>query len=131
MAAAAVLFCVPASWAYGQHSSGSAARPQTFRPQSSFPRNQAQPGAQPQGRPRANAPRGGLSGYPVPRPGYPAPRPGYPGPPYIVGVILAHGRRTEAARLQFEASLKLAEAAGPEFEPMWEKAARDQLALLP
>ena len=57
--------------------------------------------------------------------------PDHPGPPYIVGVILAHGRRTEAARLQFEASLKLAEAAGPEFEPMWEKAARDQLALLP
>ena len=83
MVAAAALLCVPASWAYGQHSSGSAARPQTFRPQSSFPRNQGQPGAQPQGRPRANAPRGGLSGYPAPRPGYPTPRPGFPGPPYL------------------------------------------------
>jgi len=49
---------------------------QTSRPQSSWPRNQGQTGAQTQGRPRANVPHGVA-------PGYPAPRSGYPGPPYI------------------------------------------------
>jgi hypothetical protein len=57
--------------------------------------------------------------------------PDHPGPPYILGFILIHAKRTEAARLQFETSLKLAQAAGPEFEPMWEKQAREQIALLP
>jgi 4-amino-4-deoxy-L-arabinose transferase-like glycosyltransferase len=57
--------------------------------------------------------------------------PDHPGPPFIVGYILAQARRTEAARVQFEESLKLAEAAGPEFQPTWAKAAREQLALLP
>ncbi|HUD75847.1 MAG TPA: hypothetical protein VMQ76_12310, partial [Terracidiphilus sp.] len=71
MAAAAVVFCVTASWAYGQHPSGPAARPQTSRPQSSWPRNQGQTGAQTQGRPRANVPHGVAPGYPAPRSGPP------------------------------------------------------------
>jgi 4-amino-4-deoxy-L-arabinose transferase-like glycosyltransferase len=57
--------------------------------------------------------------------------PHHPGPPFILGFILAHARRTEAARVQFETSLKLAQAAHPEFEPMWEQEAKDQLTLLP
>lgn len=57
--------------------------------------------------------------------------PEHPGPPFIVGYILAQAKRTEAARAQFAESLKLAEAAHPEYQPTWERAARDQLALLP
>jgi tetratricopeptide (TPR) repeat protein len=57
--------------------------------------------------------------------------PDHPGPPYIVGYILAQAHRTEAARAQFEDSLKLAEAAHPEFQPVWANAARAQLARLP
>jgi len=57
--------------------------------------------------------------------------PEHPGPPYILGFILARAQRTEAAREQFETSLKLAKAAGPEFDPVWESEARVQLARLP
>jgi 4-amino-4-deoxy-L-arabinose transferase-like glycosyltransferase len=57
--------------------------------------------------------------------------PDHPGPPYIVGYILAQAKRTGAARAQFEESLKLAEAAHPEFQPVWANAAKAQLALLP
>ena len=57
--------------------------------------------------------------------------PDHPGPPYILGFILARAKRTEAAREQLETSLKLAEAAGPEYDPMWETEARGQLARLP
>jgi len=94
MAAAAVMLCVPMSWAYGQRSSGSAARPQASRPQSSWQRYQSQPGARSQGRPRANAPRGVEHGYPAAHPGYPGPsfagpgyaRPAYPGySPHVQG----------------------------------------------
>lgn len=80
------MLCGPVFLAYGQHSSGSEARSQTSRPQSSWQRNQAQPGsrypsAQSQGRPRANSQRGSERGYPATRPGYPGPysaSPGYP-----------------------------------------------------
>ena len=57
--------------------------------------------------------------------------PDHPGPPFIVGYILAQAKRTEAARIQFEASLKLAEAAHPEFQEIWVMAAKAQLAILP
>jgi len=57
--------------------------------------------------------------------------PDHPGPPYIVGYILAQAHRTGAARAQFEDSLKLAEAAHPEFQPVWANAAKAQLARLP
>jgi 4-amino-4-deoxy-L-arabinose transferase-like glycosyltransferase len=57
--------------------------------------------------------------------------PEHPGPPFIVGYILAQAKRTGAARAQFEESLKLAEAAHPEYQPTWETAAKDQLAILP
>jgi hypothetical protein len=88
MAAATVLLCMPAAWAHSQHSSAPApqpARPQTYRPQSSWPRNQGQPAVRPQGRPQAYAPQRPAFGYPTPhsaysRPGYPGS--GYPGPSY-------------------------------------------------
>jgi hypothetical protein len=57
--------------------------------------------------------------------------PDHPGPPYIVGYILAQAHRTAAARAQLEDSLKLAEAAHPEFQPAWANAAKAQLARLP
>jgi len=57
--------------------------------------------------------------------------PDHPGPPFIIGYILAQARRTEAARIQFEESLKLAEAAHPEFQQLWVMAAKTQLAILP
>ena len=57
--------------------------------------------------------------------------PDHPGPPYIVGYILAQAHRTGAARAQLEDSLKLAEAAHPEFQPAWANAAKAQLARLP
>jgi hypothetical protein len=57
--------------------------------------------------------------------------PDHPGPPYIVGYILAKAKRAEAARVQFEACLKLAQAAHPEFGSLWINAAKTQLAILP
>jgi tetratricopeptide (TPR) repeat protein len=57
--------------------------------------------------------------------------PDHPAPPFIIGFILAQAKRTEAARIQFEASLKLAEAAHPEYQPLWVVAAKAQLAILP
>ena len=57
--------------------------------------------------------------------------PDHPAPPFIIGLILAQAKRTEAARIQFEASLKLAEAAHPEYQPLWVIAAKAQLAVLP
>jgi tetratricopeptide (TPR) repeat protein len=57
--------------------------------------------------------------------------PDHPGPPFIVGYVLAQAKRTEAARIQLETSLNLAEAALPGFQSDWVKAAKAQLALLP
>jgi len=57
--------------------------------------------------------------------------PDHPGPPFIVGYILARAKRTGAARIQFEACLKLAEAAHPEYDSLWVNAAKSQLAILP
>jgi hypothetical protein len=57
--------------------------------------------------------------------------PDHPGPPYIVGYILAEQGRTDAAREQFRDSIRLAEAAHPEYAPAWGKAARVELAKLP
>jgi len=57
--------------------------------------------------------------------------PNHPGPPFIVGYILAQAKRTEAARQQFEESLKLAEAASPDYSQRWVNAAKAQLAILP
>jgi tetratricopeptide (TPR) repeat protein len=57
--------------------------------------------------------------------------PDHPGPPFIVGYILAQAKRTEAARIQFEDCLKLAEAAHPEYQSLWVMAAKAQLAILP
>ena len=57
--------------------------------------------------------------------------PDHPGPPFIVGYILAQAKRPEAARIQFEACLKLAEAAHPEYQSLWVRAAKAQLAILP
>jgi len=56
--------------------------------------------------------------------------PDHPGPPFIVGYILAHAKRTEAARIQFEACLKLAQA-HPEDMAAWVTTAQTQLAALP
>jgi len=56
--------------------------------------------------------------------------PDHPGPTYITGIILAHAKRTEAARIQFEACLKLAQA-HPEDMSAWVKTAEAQLAALP
>ena len=82
LAAAAVILCGPVFLANGQHSSGSETRSQTARPQSSWQRSQAQPGARSQGRSRSNDQRGAERGYPATRPGYPAAHPGYSGPYY-------------------------------------------------
>lgn len=57
--------------------------------------------------------------------------PDHPGPPFIIGYILAQQKRTEAARLQFQESLRLAEAASPEYQQKWVNAAKAQLAILP
>lgn len=57
--------------------------------------------------------------------------PAHPGPPFIVGFVLAQEQRTEAARQQFEESLRLAEAASPEFQKRWIEATKAQLAVLP
>jgi len=57
--------------------------------------------------------------------------PDHPGPPFIVGYVLARAKRTEAARIQFQACLKLAEAAHPEYDSLWINAAKSQLAILP
>jgi 4-amino-4-deoxy-L-arabinose transferase-like glycosyltransferase len=57
--------------------------------------------------------------------------PDHPGPPFIVGYILAQAKRTEAARIQFEDCLKLAQADHPEFFSLWVEAAKAQLAILP
>lgn len=57
--------------------------------------------------------------------------PDHPAPSFIVGYVLAQENRPEAARLQFETSLKLAQAAHPEFQWLWVKAAEAQLAALP
>jgi tetratricopeptide (TPR) repeat protein len=57
--------------------------------------------------------------------------PQHPGPPFIIGYILAQAKRTEAARQQFEESLRLAEAASPEYSQRWVNAAKAQLAILP
>ena len=57
--------------------------------------------------------------------------PEHPCPPYILGIVLARAKRTEAARIQFETSLKLAEAARPEYQELWVTAAKAQLAILP
>ena len=56
--------------------------------------------------------------------------PDHPGPPFILGYILAQAKRTEAARIQFEACLKLAEA-HPEDMAAWVTTAQAQLAALP
>lgn len=57
--------------------------------------------------------------------------PDHPGPPFIVGYILAQERRTEAAREQFKESIKLAQAAAPEFQHGWVMAVKAQMAKLP
>jgi hypothetical protein len=57
--------------------------------------------------------------------------PQHPGPPFIVGYILSKAQRTEAARVQFEESLKLAEAANPQYQSIWIMANKAQLAILP
>ena len=57
--------------------------------------------------------------------------PTHPGPPFIIGYILAQAKRTEAARIQFETSLKLAEGADPAFQSLWVIASKAQLAILP
>ena len=57
--------------------------------------------------------------------------PTHPGPPFIIGYILAQAKRTEAARIQFETSLKLAEGADPTFQSLWVMASKAQLAILP
>ncbi len=57
--------------------------------------------------------------------------PDHPGPPFIIGYILAQAKRTEAARQQFEESLRLAQAASPEYSQRWVNAAKAQLAILP
>jgi len=57
--------------------------------------------------------------------------PDHPGPPFIIGYILAQAKRTEAARIQFEESLRLAEAAYPDYQQLWVLTAQAQLAILP
>jgi hypothetical protein len=57
--------------------------------------------------------------------------PDHPGPPFILGYILAIAHRPEAARVQFEAALKLAEAAHPEYQDLWIRATKAQIAILP
>ena len=57
--------------------------------------------------------------------------PAHPGPPFILGYILAQAKRTEAARIQFETSIKLAEGADPAFQSLWLIASKAQLAILP
>lgn len=57
--------------------------------------------------------------------------PDHPGPPFIIGYALAQAKRTEAARIQFEESLRLAEAAPPGFQSLWVPANKAQLAALP
>ncbi|MGO8813966.1 MAG: glycosyltransferase family 39 protein [Terriglobia bacterium] len=57
--------------------------------------------------------------------------PTHPGPPFIIGYILAKAKRTEAARIQFETSLKLADGADPAFQSLWVIASKAQLAILP
>jgi 4-amino-4-deoxy-L-arabinose transferase-like glycosyltransferase len=57
--------------------------------------------------------------------------PDHPGPPFIVGIVLAQEKRTEAARAQFEESLRLAEAGHPELQSLWVRAAKAELANLP
>jgi hypothetical protein len=54
-----------------------------------------------------------------------------PSPLFIVGVILAGAKRTEAARVQFETCVKLAEAAQPGVQVDWARVCKRQLALLP
>lgn len=56
--------------------------------------------------------------------------PGHPGPPFTIGYVLAQENRTEAARGQFQESLRLAQAASPEFQPRWVRAAEAELARL-
>ena len=57
--------------------------------------------------------------------------PAHPGPPFIIGYILAHSGRTEAARIQLETSLNLAQEGAPGFQSQWTAAAQAQLARLP
>lgn len=57
--------------------------------------------------------------------------PNHPAPPYIIGFILAQEKRTEAARAQFEESLRLAHKQRPEFQSQWVTANQQQIALLP
>ncbi|HTS71231.1 MAG TPA: glycosyltransferase family 39 protein [Terriglobia bacterium] len=57
--------------------------------------------------------------------------PDHPGPAFIVGYILAQQHRTEAARIQLEESLRLAEAAYPDYQPLWVMTAKSELATLP
>lgn len=57
--------------------------------------------------------------------------PQHPGPPFLIGYILAQSKRTEAARIQLEESLRLAHAAHPDYDSDWEIVAKAQLALLP
>jgi len=55
--------------------------------------------------------------------------PDHPAPPYLTGIILAHAKRTEAARIQFEECLKLAQA-HPEDMAGWAATAQAQLAAM-
>ena len=57
--------------------------------------------------------------------------PDHPGPPYILGYILAKAKRTDAARIQLQAALKLAEAADPDYQWLWVVATKAALAILP
>jgi hypothetical protein len=57
--------------------------------------------------------------------------PEHPAPPLIIGMALAKAQRNEAARIQFETSLQLAQAAHPEYQQLWVMTARAQLAVLP
>jgi 4-amino-4-deoxy-L-arabinose transferase-like glycosyltransferase len=57
--------------------------------------------------------------------------PEHPAPPFILGMVLAKAKRTEAARIQFETSLNLAEAIRSEYGQLCVTAAKAQLAILP
>jgi len=56
--------------------------------------------------------------------------PTHPGPPSMLGAILAKAQRTNAARIQLENALKLAQAAHPEFQSIWLPLIKAQLRAL-
>ncbi len=88
IAAAAVILCAPALWAFGQHSGAYEPRAAVAQRRSApayrpaHLRNQQPAAARPQGWPRANAPERQGSGYPATAQRSGNPNTGYPGTPY-------------------------------------------------